>query len=427
MVIDTLYGNNPCGPLGPTATSAIFAFDLTDVSTLVPYMDATATTRRSTRQLYLSDLGVDCSTSFDESSLRSQTHPTKDVANRCNPSLVIPIEIKRYGYPYWKHCGNHGNKFGLFDPPYAISTVDGGLLGPSSPAPVSTPFPTTPAPTSAPAGPATTANTSPEAPGTTTIPEAPGTTVLVVPGTTGPEAPGTTGSETPGTTHPVAPGTTVPEAQGTTSPGAQVDPTQTPVVVSFPQEADPTTAAGAPSLAVVPSANELFLQHSNPSTVLPSPAGAASSNSIYYPPPPPEDSYTKDYETSTVPAQVASLGPDGLVVINEGGSTTSTYVVPAMGTPGYGSGSGSGSGIASQHATVAVYQGQTLTVGGAAITVTSATVVAPAGTSSSAESSSSSSSISLVATAGASRLAGSIAGGIGALAVLACAVLFLAQ
>ncbi|CAK7244477.1 MAG: hypothetical protein STHCBS139747_006018 [Sporothrix thermara] len=345
MVIDTLYGNNPCGPLGPTATSAIFAFDLTDVSTLVPYMDATATTRRSTRQLYLSDLGVDCSTSFDESSLRSQTHPTKDVANRCNPSLVIPIEIKRYGYPYWKHCGNHGNKFGLFDPPYAISTVDGGLLGPSSPAPVSTPFPTTPAPTSAPAGPATTANTSPEAPGTTTIPEAPGTTVL----------------------------------------------------------------------------------HSNPSTVLPSPAGAASSNSIYYPPPPPEDSYTKDYETSTVPAQVASLGPDGLVVINEGGSTTSTYVVPAMGTPGYGSGSGSGSGIASQHATVAVYQGQTLTVGGAAITVTSATVVAPAGTSSSAESSSSSSSISLVATAGASRLAGSIAGGIGALAVLACAVLFLAQ
>ncbi|KAI6762416.1 hypothetical protein HG530_008396 [Fusarium avenaceum] len=124
MIVNTMYAENPCGPLGPSASREIFAFDLTEVSTLVPYTDDIASTRRATRQLYLSDLGTRCTRSFNRTELATQTRPTKDDDTRCNPFLTVPKKFKEYGYPYWLHCGIKNNKFGVFDPPYAIPALD---------------------------------------------------------------------------------------------------------------------------------------------------------------------------------------------------------------------------------------------------------------------------------------------------------------
>jgi len=169
MVVNTLYALNECGRLGPTFTSRVFAFDLTNVSTLAPYTDHTASTSRTARQLYLSDLGVDCPTSVNWSKLRHMTHPMKNGAVRCNPSLVIPIDIKRAGYPYWKHCGNDHFKFGLFDPPYAIPRADAVLdpvtstaVGPAG-SPIDPPA-AAPKPTAVPDRPAATPAANPQPP-----------------------------------------------------------------------------------------------------------------------------------------------------------------------------------------------------------------------------------------------------------------------
>ncbi|KAJ4203071.1 hypothetical protein NW759_015270 [Fusarium solani] len=125
MIVNTLYGWNECGPLGPSTSRAIFGFDLDQVSTLVPYSNSEdTTTRRSTRQLYLSDLGIDCDGNYNRSHLATQIAPVKDDDTRCNPFLAVPIDAKRWGYPYWKHCGIKNNKFGLFDPPYAVKPLD---------------------------------------------------------------------------------------------------------------------------------------------------------------------------------------------------------------------------------------------------------------------------------------------------------------
>ncbi|KAH8885281.1 hypothetical protein GQ53DRAFT_810258 [Thozetella sp. PMI_491] len=255
MIINTLHASNECGPLGPAPTSAIFAFDLTDVSTLVPYTDASETSAQSSRQLHLSDLGVGCSQNFNISKIQTQTHYTKDAAHRCNPRLAVPIEIKRYGYPYWKHCSNVGYRFGLFDPPYAFSPA-GGLLPTNSPP-------------SSPNGPTS-----------------------------------------------------------TTQPGA-----------SGHDDASPPTTSTA--------------------------TGSDDDDNIPPPPPPPAS-------VTTVSKQIVSLGPSGVVVINEDGTnapTTSTYGVPAFGATGQGSNV--------PQASVVVYQNQTLTLGGPAATISGAVVVLP--------------------------------------------------
>ncbi|CAK7212882.1 hypothetical protein SCUCBS95973_001611 [Sporothrix curviconia] len=377
MIVNTLYGYNPCGRLGPDVSSVVFAFDLTDVSTLVPYMEETASTRRSTRQLYLSDLGDDCDGSFMASTLTTQTHPLKNTANRCNPSLVIPKAIKTFGYPYWLHCGNVGNKFGLFDPPYAVPTLDGGLLGvptSTSASPASSAIPTTPTPTAAPT------MSTPAADPTTSTPAADPTT------------------STPAAVPPT-----------TSSTGSTKDAsTEAPVAASSP------STAGVPTTATVPPDNQLLPQYTSPSpSSSPSPNTPTTSTSIYYSQPP-ADAYTRQFETSVVPTQYASLGPSGIEIVNDGSSSTSTYFVPAVGTPVDGSAS------SVPLATVAVYQGQTLTMGGAAVTVTSAQVVLPVTSSSSAND-----TAAAVVTAGASRLARGGMGTAGIVGVVGCCVLLL--
>ncbi|KAJ4132347.1 hypothetical protein NW754_015162 [Fusarium falciforme] len=65
-----------------------------------------------------------CDGNYNRSHLATQIAPVKDDDTRCNPFLAVPIDAKRWGYPYWKHCGIKNNKFGLFDPPYAVKPLD---------------------------------------------------------------------------------------------------------------------------------------------------------------------------------------------------------------------------------------------------------------------------------------------------------------
>jgi len=51
MMVNTVTGDNPCGPLGPNYKNLVVSMDLTDVSTLQPYADHTVTTRMGPPQL----------------------------------------------------------------------------------------------------------------------------------------------------------------------------------------------------------------------------------------------------------------------------------------------------------------------------------------------------------------------------------------
>lgn len=111
MLLGTASAWNSCGgndraPLGWTVTSTVVPMDLTDISTLQPYADATATTRGPPLQLQLSDLDFSaCSSTEPAASI--QRHPLDNASNRCNPSLQWPIQLKRIGYPYWAHCNEY--------------------------------------------------------------------------------------------------------------------------------------------------------------------------------------------------------------------------------------------------------------------------------------------------------------------------------
>ncbi|CAI7580122.1 unnamed protein product [Penicillium crustosum] len=321
MVVSTLYGWNDCGLLGPSTSREVFAFDLTEVSTLVPYTALTETARRATRQLYLSDLGVKCSTDFNTTALATQTHPMKADDTRCNPFLVVPAAVKRYGYPYWLHCGVANNKFGLFDPPYAIPPTDELI-------------PTT-----------TTATTDSETENTT--------------------------AATSASTKATAP--TNPEATESATTAAEATTTADPVNTSFsdvassdasPNDSNPQTTDSATANPESTSTNDPRNSASGDAVIInPGNTDTAATN--------PGDSQTStgaegqfdptDYTggvLSTTSTQVVSLGTGGLEVINPdtGVTITSAYgnTVPA---------------------TTAVYNGQTLTLGGSAATVTNVVVV----------------------------------------------------
>jgi hypothetical protein len=133
---------NSCGDtktcqIGPTASDIVFAMNLADVSTLVPTNPGDNAERAHRTQLTLNDLGTDCPQTADATytgpqnwgdAVKEFSSYTKNEFNRCNPRLAIPMAIKQYGYPYWKHCNIWGNEFGWFDPPGAVPTVTGGYL-----------------------------------------------------------------------------------------------------------------------------------------------------------------------------------------------------------------------------------------------------------------------------------------------------------
>ncbi|ETS73913.1 hypothetical protein PFICI_13779 [Pestalotiopsis fici W106-1] len=109
MLVDVIYGTNSLGVVGPSATSKIFPLDLDEVSTIV---GGTAT-----EQLSLSDLGTDCPQTAAPSVIATLSD------SRCDPILAAPDEVKSWAWPC-NACG----RFGLFDPPYAIPTLTGGLI-----------------------------------------------------------------------------------------------------------------------------------------------------------------------------------------------------------------------------------------------------------------------------------------------------------
>jgi hypothetical protein len=100
MLINTITGDNNCGPLGPTYTNKVVSMNITDVSTLPPYADATAVERigAQERQLTLSDL-LNCpsDTVAPASSILMDPHPILDEYNRCNPRLVFPHQASAIG------------------------------------------------------------------------------------------------------------------------------------------------------------------------------------------------------------------------------------------------------------------------------------------------------------------------------------------
>ncbi|KAJ6086681.1 hypothetical protein N7467_005595 [Penicillium canescens] len=111
MIVDYLYGYNTAGRAGPSGTSVVFPLDLDQVSTI-------DLTNSATRQLTLNDLGTDC----------AQTEAPSVIATAapnglCDPILVAPEPVKSWASPC-NACGN----FGMFDPPYAVAPLTGGLV-----------------------------------------------------------------------------------------------------------------------------------------------------------------------------------------------------------------------------------------------------------------------------------------------------------
>ncbi|KAK8012302.1 hypothetical protein PG991_009677 [Apiospora marii] len=154
MLIPTIYGTNTVdgGIVQPTATSAVWGFDLSEVSTIE---GGTAT-----KQLSLSDLGTDCPQTAAASEIATM------VDSRCDPILAAPDKIRAWASP----CAAC-ERFGLFDPPYAIPTITGGLVPTTTAQPP--PPPTTEAPAPAPTTEAPAPTTEAPAPQPTTEAPAP--------------------------------------------------------------------------------------------------------------------------------------------------------------------------------------------------------------------------------------------------------------
>ncbi|KAK8136710.1 hypothetical protein PG984_004650 [Apiospora sp. TS-2023a] len=231
MLIPTIYGINTIdgATVAPSATSAIWAFDLSEVSTIE---GGTAT-----KQLSLSDLGTDCPQTAAASEIATMTN------SRCDPILAAPDKIRAWASP----CAAC-DRFGLFDPPYAIPTITGGLV-PTTIAqpPPPPPAPTTEAPKPAPTTQApapTTEAPAPPAPKPTTEAPAP-TTAVPAPA----PAPSVSTAITTGANGVVAViyenGRAV--ATSTLAPPPPSPSTATAAPTTAEESAQPTTDAGVPA------------------------------------------------------------------------------------------------------------------------------------------------------------------------------------
>ncbi|KAG9254355.1 uncharacterized protein F5Z01DRAFT_102773 [Emericellopsis atlantica] len=355
MVVHTLYAENACGPLGPSTSKAIFDFDLTQVSTLVPYSDETATTRRATRQLYLSDLGTSCQASFNTTELATQTRPVKDEDTRCNPFLVIPMDIKRWGYPYWKHCQIYNNKFGLFDPPYAIP-ADTELIPEVTATTTTVPAETLPAESS------TVAESASAKP--TVQPDQSSATASV-------SAPEETAAVPPVEEEPLPSSSAPVETKGTPdeSDGASSSDISVPVATADnPEESNPSSPSddvGPEDMDTEHTSATVGDQENAQEPAVPGTTDTAVISDPLAAPDLPSD----DAIVSTAGVQIVRLGAEGIEVVDQDSGRTSTYIVPAFGA--------TQQGASMEPATIAVYGGQTLIQGSPAVTVTGVPVVSP--------------------------------------------------
>ncbi|KAK0736674.1 hypothetical protein B0T21DRAFT_451364 [Apiosordaria backusii] len=239
MFIPTAAGINTLGQrVEPSTSNWILPLDLYEVSTIAYGTNAT-------RQLTLADLGTNCPKTPDPTAIAT-------IDADCDPMLAAPSQVRSWAYPC-NACG----RFGLFDPPYAVPTVTGGLLGPSTVVVTAEPITVTAPPvveTSPPPPPppppvqtgalvieyhdsegnvvsVTTIATTGATGGTTT------STVLVLPTNTG-----SSGSSETGVVSPVPSETDIPE------PGETIPPTTTDApddAPPFEETSLPTTVATA--------------------------------------------------------------------------------------------------------------------------------------------------------------------------------------
>jgi hypothetical protein len=253
----------------------------------------------------------------------------KDDDTRCNPFLVVPAAVKRYGYPYWLHCNVTNNKFGLFDPPYAIPPV------------------------------------------IDLVPTEPTTTTAVV------EA---SNSENPTAAHSASTKATAPSGPENTEPAAtttdldntgssDATPQKTDSATADPESTianDASTSAGGDTVVAKPGNTETAAANPSDFTDAPvddgNPQPAAATNIAHETLTGVEAQFDtaaySDGVVSTASEQVVSLGTDGLEVVDPDTGKTSTY----------------GSTVPT---TKVVYGGQTLTLGGPAVTVTNVVVLSP--------------------------------------------------
>ncbi|KAK9783418.1 hypothetical protein AB5N19_03817 [Seiridium cardinale] len=324
MIVNTLYGSNPCGLLGPSTSRHLFSFDLTQVSTFIPYLDEDVKSGWHPRQLELSDLDTSCSGSYDVSSLQTETHPTQGDEARCNPRLDAPADITKWGYPYWKHCNMKNGRLGLFDPPYAVSPIHGF------------------------ADPTTAAETQ-----TTTTQDA----------STGAIPTPDVASSTATDTAPAASTTAL--VEGEQGPASQVAvPTSSPGNVAVPTSSPTNVAAQAPGEPAA-TVNTRYPELSDGSDTDPAGGPGTGSPGTGSPGTGSPGTYM-DASTTAFSKQIVSLGTSGLEIAAYGDGLSTTYRIPIRGSGGAASG-----------VSVATYAGQVLTLGGSAATLTDIAVVVP--------------------------------------------------
>ncbi|KAK3360749.1 hypothetical protein B0T25DRAFT_536307 [Lasiosphaeria hispida] len=130
MFIPTAMGTNTRGePAGPATTNWMLPLALYEVSTI-------AEGTNITRQITLADLGTDCPQTAEPTAIATM------VDSRCDPILAAPSQVRSWAYPC-NACG----RFGLFDPPYAVPTITGNLVEPTTTTVPSPPVTITVAPT----------------------------------------------------------------------------------------------------------------------------------------------------------------------------------------------------------------------------------------------------------------------------------------
>jgi len=130
MFIPTAMGINTRGePAGPATTNWMLPLDLWEVSTIAAGTNAT-------RQLTLADLGTDCPQTAEPTAIATM------VDAHCDPVLAAPSKVRSWAYPC-NACG----RFGLFDPPYAVPTITGSLIEPTTTIVAPPPVTVTAAPT----------------------------------------------------------------------------------------------------------------------------------------------------------------------------------------------------------------------------------------------------------------------------------------
>jgi hypothetical protein len=130
MIFHTMHAGNSCrgntaSLLGPTMTSAIHGFHISDISTLIPYTALHQTGPMERGPLRLEDLYEGCDMSLSTHSAYTQTHPMNDDPGyRCYPRLVIPSMVTDFGFPWWRSCVVQNTEMGMVDPPYALTVGD---------------------------------------------------------------------------------------------------------------------------------------------------------------------------------------------------------------------------------------------------------------------------------------------------------------